>query len=410
MTLRQAAFLRQCFPSAGRSSDYILKEYGTDRFLEQVRQGNLPLFLTEGDRRHIRRASAGQADAMLKSAGELGQQVIDFSDPRYPELLRQIPGSPILLFCRGNLALMQKLCICAVGSRSVSDYGMLAAASLAYQLADAGVCVVSGLARGCDSAAHRGALMAGGATIAVCGCSLEVSYPAGSEKLREEIAEKGLMISEYPPGTPVRASSFPVRNRILAGLSRGVLVTEAAQASGAMITARAAADMGRDVFTVPNSIFDPSARGSIELMKQGAKPVADGGDILEEYRLLPVYDSLRPERAELPAPIRFDQVASLRDEQLPPPKSHGAPVRHRKAEHPSEKKPARQPEKKAPADLSALSETARSCYLQLSDVPIALPELEVILEEKVSALLEAVTELELAGLIRSLPGRRYIKL
>lgn len=212
-----------------------------------------------------------------------GIKVCSFYDKDYPLLLKDTYSPPALLFYRGFLP-EEKVLIAIVGARKASAYGKNVSRMLAEALAAAGVCVVSGAARGIDKAAHEGALLSGN-TVAVLGCGVDVAYPPENRKLLEAIAEKGAVISEYPPGTAPQAGFFPARNRIINGLSKGVLVVEAAQRSGALITADYALEEGRDVFAVPGSIFSESSQGTHRLLKQGAKIVDCVDDILEEYSI-----------------------------------------------------------------------------------------------------------------------------
>jgi DNA processing protein len=222
--------------------------------------------------------------------------VIDCEDPDYPPLLREIHDPPMVLYYRGNLEALKNACIGVVGTRDASGYGIDLAKKLGYQLAFAGIGVVSGLARGIDTAAHQGALAAKGKTAAVLGCSLDQIYPAENEVLAEKIGEAGgCVLSEFCLGTPPDRQTFPMRNRIVSGLSKGLLVIEAARASGAMITARQALEQGRQVFAVPGRIDHPQAGGCHQLIKDGARLVESVEDVLAEFEfLLP--------RSEMPTP------------------------------------------------------------------------------------------------------------
>lgn len=202
-------------------------------------------------------------------------------DTEYPDKLKNIFNPPVVLFYRGTIAKNEKR-IAIVGARKASAYGQTIAKTLAGQLAVAGVEVVSGAARGIDTAAHWGSLETG-KTIAVLGCGVDVNYPPENKKLLDEIAEKGLVLSEYAPGTVANAKFFPARNRIITGLSDGVVVVEAALKSGSLITAEFALNEGRDVFAVPGNVFSDSSKGCHKLIKQGAKLVEGVTDILEEY-------------------------------------------------------------------------------------------------------------------------------
>lgn len=202
-------------------------------------------------------------------------------DSEYPALLNKIFDPPEVLFYRGQLPVDQQL-VGIVGARRASAYGKNAASFLASHLASAGFGVISGAARGIDTAAHNGALEHG-RTFAVLGSGVDICYPAENKRLLDKIVEQGAVISEHPPGTPPLPGFFPARNRIISGMSRGVVVVEAAEKSGALITADFALEEGRDVFAVPGSIFSETSKGSHRLLKQGAKLVERPEDILEEY-------------------------------------------------------------------------------------------------------------------------------
>ena len=217
------------------------------------------------------------------SAGDV--RIVTFTSADYPKSLFEIPDPPPFLYVRGELR-SQETSIAIVGSRRATSYGLLATARLAEALAGHGVTVVSGMARGVDTAAHKGALAAGGRTIGVLGSGIDKVYPPENSRLFNDMAEKGCLVSEFPLGTLPLAENFPRRNRIISGLSRGVLVIEAAENSGSLITARYALEHGRDVFAVPGNITFASSRGSNRLIKEGAKLVDCVEDILEE---LPAY-------------------------------------------------------------------------------------------------------------------------
>jgi len=208
------------------------------------------------------------------------------TDKNYPKLLKEIFDPPKELYIWGELKAEEKYPLAVVGTRKISSYGKQVAAPLVKNLAKAGLTIVSGLALGIDGLAHQAALDVGGRTIAVLGSSLDIIYPALHKKLAENIANSGgAVISEYPPGTRPAKYTFPARNRIVAGLSLGVLVIEAPEKSGALITARFALDQGREVFAVPGSIYNPNSIGCNKLIKMGAKPVTKAEDIFETFNL-----------------------------------------------------------------------------------------------------------------------------
>jgi DNA processing protein len=222
-------------------------------------------------------------DRGIAWAEQPNQHIIVLGDPDYPASLLEIPDPPTLLYVRGSPALLAGRGLAVVGSRNATPQGQQTAEAFARTLAAHGLTIVSGLALGIDAAAHRGALAAGGATVAVIGTGADRVYPARNRELALAVAERGAIVSEFPLGTPAVAANFPRRNRIISGLARGVLVVEAAPESGSLITARLAAEQGREVFAIPGSIHSPVARGCHKLIKQGAKLVETAADVLEEF-------------------------------------------------------------------------------------------------------------------------------
>lgn len=215
------------------------------------------------------------------------QHVVTLADAAYPRALLEIADPPTLLYVRGRIELLNRPLLSIVGSRNPTPQGLQNAEQFAGALARAGLAIASGLALGIDAAAHRGALAADGDTIAFIGTGIDRVYPARNRDLALEIGARGAIVSEFPIGTPVIAANFPRRNRLISGISRGVLVVEAATESGSLITARLAGEQGREVFAIPGSIHSPQARGCHKLIKQGAKLVETAQDILEELSWVP---------------------------------------------------------------------------------------------------------------------------
>ena len=216
-----------------------------------------------------------------------GNHLITLADAHYPQALLTIPDPPILLYAKGRIALLQSPCIAVVGSRNATAQGVLNAEDFSTELSAAGLTIVSGLAMGIDAAAHRGGLrLQPASTIAVIGTGIDIIYPARNRDLAHRIAIEGCIISEYALGTPAIASNFPRRNRLISGLSRAVLVVEAAEQSGSLITARVAAEQGRDVFAIPGSIHSPLAKGCHQLIKQGAKLTESAQDVLDDLNMI----------------------------------------------------------------------------------------------------------------------------
>ncbi|HUP44657.1 MAG TPA: DNA-processing protein DprA [Thermoanaerobaculia bacterium] len=278
---------------------------------------------------------------------------ITLEDATYPALLREIIDPPLALHFRGDAALLGSPCIAVVGSRRASPYGINAARSLARQLADAGLTVVSGLALGVDAAAHHAALDAGGHTIAVLGTGIDRAYPRANARLLRRLEVEQLVLSEFAPGTPPLPENFPIRNRVISGLCLGTIIVEATGRSGSLITARMAAEQGREVFAVPGSIFTPGSEGTHRLIQYGAKLVHDIDDVLEE----------------LPGEFR----AGRREPEEPP-----EPLRE------------------------VLSVLTRSEAIHIDAIAAQL-------RRSAGGVAESLLQLEIGGWVRALPGGRYVR-
>ena len=317
-----------------------------------------------------------------KAAGEmerleaLGAQVITIDDDDYPELLREIHDPPIALYVRGDLAkAYAQPCLAVVGSRRCSTYGINVAQMLARELAALGITIISGMARGIDAAAHRGALEAKGQTIAIVGTGLEVTYPKEHQGLQTEIMASGAVLSEFPLGTPPLPQNFPYRNRILSGLCLGVLVVEAAEHSGSLITARLANEQGREVFAVPGNITSQTSFGPNYLIKDGAKLVQQARDVIEE----------------LPRELKEKLLGVERPDEKGKKKRSFA---------------AAQPMFPA-VELSA--DEQKVLDVLSTDVPAHVDQLLLSTEMLPTALMTALLGLEMKDRIRELPGKSFIK-
>jgi len=227
-------------------------------------------------------------EAEIEKLKRYGVKVLTWHDTDYPARLKEIYDYPPLLYIRGSLLPEDEWCLAVVGTRRATVYGRQVTEEIVADLARSKITIVSGLAKGIDSVAHHSALEAGGRSIAVFGCGLDIVYPAENADLARRIMQHGALLSEYPLGTRPRADNFPRRNRIMSGLSLGVLVIEAGETSGAMITAHLALEQNREVFAIPGSILSPASRGTNHLIQEGAKLVSDYSDILEELNLTAV--------------------------------------------------------------------------------------------------------------------------
>ncbi|MBI4308852.1 MAG: DNA-protecting protein DprA [Candidatus Omnitrophica bacterium] len=293
-------------------------------------------------------------------ARQKGVRVMTIADDDFPQSLRDIPGGPIVLYIQGDVNALYAASIAMVGSRICSHYGVNMAGLFAASFAQAGLVVVSGLARGIDTAAHQGCLKAGGRTIAVLGCGLDHVYPKENRSLMEAIGRQGAVVSELPMGTPPIPANFPRRNRIISGLTLTTLVVEAGAGSGALITADFALEQGRDVFVVPANVDHPSAQGSNRLIKDGAKVALTPGDVLDEFK----------GQLELAFP--------------PPPGAR---------EH--------QP--------VSLTEAEMGFYKCLTSEPMPMDELLLRTKQPLARAAQVLLNLELKGIVRQLPGKSYIK-
>lgn len=307
-----------------------------------------------------------QAATQQQKMLAVGARLVVLNDPAYPPRLRSIFDPPPVLFARGRIELLDSVIVSVVGTRRPTAYGTAAAARLSYDLAAAGLTVASGMARGIDTAAHQAALEAGGNTVAVFGCGVDQVYPAENRQLAERIAEKGLLVSEFPMSTPAYPQNFPVRNRIVSGISAGVLVVEGARYSGSTITARLAVEQGRELFAVPGNITSKMSWTPNLLIKQGAKLVQQAEDVLAE---LPLADRLRLKRAEKAPPQRQTL----------------------------------EPEIESPVARAVLK---RLRVDQPAPIDVLLEQLP---QFSSSELIAALFELELLGLVRQLAGKNFVK-
>ena len=316
------------------------------------------------------------AVAQQQRLQDSGAITVPISDPRYPALLRQIYDPPVLLFCRGRVELLQAIGIGMVGTRHPTAYGLAVAERLSGDLARAGLTIVSGMARGIDTAAHKGAIAAEGDTVAVLGCGVDVVYPSENRKLAADLAARQLLLSEFPMGATAFPQNFPIRNRIISGMSHGVLVVEGAQYSGSAITAKLAMDQGREVFAVPGNITSKASWGPNLLIKQGAKLVQDWNDVVLE---------LEPE-------VRRQLIERGRQKLLAETGSATSAV----------------------GDASQITgpqaELSRKLLEKLKvDSAIHLDDLLEQVESSPSELIASLFELEMMGMVKQLPGKNFVK-
>ena len=382
-----------------------------------------------------------------------GVSILTYGDIAYPARLRTIQNPPLLLYYVGELpALNRRLCVGVVGTRKMSEYGKRMAYKISYELASAGAVVVSGMALGCDGVAAAGAIAANGTTVAVLGCGIDLVYPRQHTTLMEHIKANGAVMTEYPPGTAPLGRNFPVRNRIISGLSQGSLAIEGDSRSGAMLTIAHAVKQGRKIFAVPGNVGEASAAGTNELIRNGATVVLDAGDVLESFEVTdkelidfesylrarshselndavllrlgvytkvtePVYETLRdpgtgaiekierktapekrPTSVKKASPKRTEAEEKAPKEQTPPPKN----------EYVVEKSTPMTGDG-SPEILAALSDRERKIFTEMPiDRAISIDRLST-LGFSIGDIMTAMTILEIRGLVTSLPGGLYLK-
>lgn len=330
--------------------------------------------------------SLAAADRILSDCARKDIFIITMADALYPDRLRNIYQPPLLLYGKGAMPLFdEEAAVAVVGTRSCTPYGIKCAEKLGYELTQQGGMVVSGMAKGVDGAAMRGALRFGGFTCGVLGGGVDVVYPAENRRLYEDIAATGVLLSEYPPGTEPKGSHFPVRNRIISGLSLGVLVVEAPEKSGALITANTALEQGRDVFAVPGPINADTSRGCNQLIRDGAGLVMEAWDVLGTYQQR-FPQRLRPIRAAMPETPRGAEEEAAQ-----------APA---KPERQQEKPPAMPVLDLAKEGAALTDDQKRILRVLPADRPLLADEAAVMTELPVRRVLSALTMLEIDGYVR----------
>lgn len=411
-------WMSQALGAGSYRTDRILSQFGGAReFYEAGEEGLRRTDLKEKERAALRKFPMLRAMEICESAQKLGMRLLTPESPEYPQRLREIPGMPLVLFVRGSLeGLDDTAAVGVVGTRRSSEYGRTVARRISRDMARAGAIVVSGMALGIDTQAHLGALEGKGRTIAVLGCGLDICYPPQNRELMERIAKTGAVISEYAPATPPASFHFPQRNRIIAGLSLGVLMVEADYGSGALLTVRDAMEQGKDIFTIPHGLYDPHAAVSLALIRDGVIPVGCARHILEEYepRFPGTIELSRLEKSARPkegGQTREDPKARTETGKSPAEPEAGVPAAQ--AERGAARKThttaqpqtgtAREnPRGKAPE----ISEQAQRVLRELGSEAKSINELAAQIGMDIPQLLGAATELELCGMAQLLPGRR----
>ena len=359
--------------------------------------------LTESELETLQDKSLSAAKRILAQCTDLEIQILTMGDERYPARLKNIPDPPTVLYYKGSLPEFDKVpVIGVVGTRSASIYGCNTARRLGYQISKCGGLLVSGCAKGIDAMAMSGAMQAGGCAVGVLGCGVDVVYPAANRSLFSDMERNGCLISEFPPETPPVKWNFPKRNRIISGISNGVLVVEAPERSGSLITARQALEQGRDLFVVPGNIDVPNCAGSNLLLREGATAVSTGWDILSEYE--GAYPQIVARNEQCPVqPSHEEAEPQVAQKPLVPKKKS---LLGRKKDKKVIDNKAQPPYIDVEKSLPALNEEERAIVEQLMKGERLTDEVIALSGLPSGRALSLVTMLQMKGVIVRLPGNR----
>ncbi|MBR6950781.1 MAG: DNA-processing protein DprA [Oscillospiraceae bacterium] len=392
--LRPATAVRLCASMGGPEKIYFAS-----------REDLLLAGATEKEAERLADRSLAGAAAAMEACAAAGIRILTLADAEYPDRLKNIYDPPPVLYVRGTLPhIDEEAAVAVAGTRKCTPYGLRMAERIGFEMAREGCLTVSGLARGIDTAAVRGALKAGGRTVGVIGSGPDVIYPPENRELFEDVAASGAILSEYPPGTEPAPWHFPARNRILSGLSVGVVIIEAPEKSGALITAARALEQGRDVFALPANADSPFSAGSNRLIRAGAIPILNGSDVADEYR------ALYPEKLTEHGPYALTPE--------PPDGSEGSPAgngqtgdekRSAEGKIPVDNEKSAEYDKlpRIAAPLPDLSPDERAIYESLTEPEMHVNDLIERTALPGGRVLAALTLLEIRGLIRRCPGQRF---
>lgn len=394
-------WLAECLGYGNNKGKILLNHFKTPEgvFEANIREITLVCELSKYEYSAISRKSLKKAQDIMAKCKELGIGIICYGDKRYPQRLRNIPAPPLCLYYKGDFPRFDVLpTVCIVGTRKADDYSIKAAWSLSARLALANFLVVSGGAMGIDSAAHRGCLDTGNETVALLACGINYPYLIQNEKLREEISSNGCLISEFPPDYPVKKSAFHIRNRLMSGLSLGTVVIEAGEKSGALITASNAAEQGRDVFVITGKPDDMKYAGSYKLLREGAIPVFKAEDIALEYYhsfgdIIDIEKANNYPLGKLYNRLYNHEVTSLNRSEIALETVQNSTVQKNIFKNTKE----------------TLSKNAEIVYNCINSDFFTIDDLSVT-ELDFNDIFSAVTELELTGLIKAVPGGRFLKI
>lgn len=374
----------------------------------------------EGISQRLREAlcnkSLEEAYSVIRYCKDNDIDIITYSDPRYPSRLKRLDDPPALLYCLGKFPdFNSRLCIAVVGTRKISEYGRQSAYKISYELASAGVVVVSGMALGVDAVSAAGAIAASGTTVAVLGSGIDVVYPPEHKRLYDKIAKNGAVITEYMPSARPEKNNFPKRNRIISGLCQGALVIEGDMSSGALITAKCALAQGRELFALPGKINEVNSDGPNELIRDGALVALSSDDIINHYDFLyhDVINYRAHRAAKRESALNEGIISSLgigvRSERLPSSRTEKKSVQPQTTAQEKIKKTEKSSELSESEALEGLDDFVKKVFYEMPIDTAVYPDALVDGDRGIGDVITALTMLELCGCVSSLPGGLYIR-
>lgn len=420
-------WLSLCISPGSKASDILLEYFdeSAQKIYEAGKEEYDKLELSEDVKARLMLKGSEEARKVLFWCNERGVRLLAYDDPAFPMRLKRIGRRPVLLYCKGKeIDFNDNLLIAMVGTRRMTAYGNRSAYTISHDLACAGAVVVSGMASGVDSVCHRGAMDAGGDTIAVLGCGIDITYPKENFDLMERIEKRGLVISEYRPGSRPSRTSFPIRNRIISGLCQGTLIVEADKQSGAMITAKCALSQGRDLFSLPGMVGEQNSEGTNSLLREGAIPITGAAELLGDYSLLyphrifieriPVYhpEIVMSSPAKNP-PRRTGHKKGRKEEEEAKESSRDRKSDRTlaepdsKAEENEASAPLPKPQRQRPSGANELTLKLFDLFEE-AEAPLSADQLSTKSGAPVSSVMTTLTILEIRGYVTALPGGRFV--
>jgi DNA processing protein len=414
-------WLSLCISPGSKASDILLEyfEESAQKIYEASKEEYDKLDLSEDVKARLMMKGSEEARQVLFWCNDHGVRLLAYDDPAFPMRLRRIGRRPVLLYCKGKeIDFNDNLLIAMVGTRRMTSYGQRSAYTISHDLSCAGAVVVSGLALGVDAVCHKGALDAGGDTVAVLGCGIDITYPKENFELMERIEKRGLVISEFRPGSRPSRTSFPIRNRIISGLCQGTMIVEADKQSGAMITAKCALSQGRDLFSLPGMVGEQNSEGTNALLREGAIPVTSAADLLGDYSLLyphrifmeqiPVYHPeivlSTPTRSAAP---RGRTKKKSEDPTAEAPKAEKKSSPKKEDLIPESEEILPKPQKERPSGANELTNKLFDLFEE-AEAPLSADQLATKSGASISAVMTTLTILEIRGYVTALPGGRFI--